>query len=74
VNLPLSELNDPLNMAIIEEDQNVYIYCGSGYRSVIATSLFKRQGIHNVRNVVGGWDKIKEQKNIEIEKDTSVLN
>jgi glyoxylase-like metal-dependent hydrolase (beta-lactamase superfamily II)/rhodanese-related sulfurtransferase len=74
VNLPLSELNDPLNMAIIEEDQNVYIYCGSGYRSVIATSLFKRQGIHNVRNVAGGWDKIKEQKNIEIEKDSSVLN
>lgn len=74
VNLPLSELNDPLNMAVIEEDQNVYIYCGSGYRSVIATSLFKRQGIHNVRNVVGGWDKIKEQKNIEVEKDSSVLN
>ena len=74
VNLPLSELNDPLNMAVIEEDQNVYIYCGSGYRSIIATSLFKRQGIHNVRNVVGGWDEIKEQKNIEVEKDSSVLN
>ena len=74
VNLPLSELNDPLNMAVIEDDQNVYIYCGSGYRSIIAASLFKRQGIHNVRNVVGGWDEIKEQKNIEVEKDSSVLN
>lgn len=74
VNLPLSELNDPLNMAAIEEDQNVYIHCGSGYRSVIAISLFKRQGIHNVRNVVGGWDAIKKQKNIPVEKDSSVLN
>jgi rhodanese-related sulfurtransferase len=74
VNLPLSELNDPLNMAAIEEDQNVYIHCGSGYRSVIATSLFKRQGIHNVRNVAGGWDAIKKQKNIPVEKDSSVLN
>ena len=74
VNLPLSELNDPLTMAAIEEDQNVYIHCGSGYRSVIAISLFKRQGIHNVRNVVGGWDAIKKQKNIPVEKDSSVLN
>jgi glyoxylase-like metal-dependent hydrolase (beta-lactamase superfamily II)/rhodanese-related sulfurtransferase len=74
LNLPLSELNDPLNMAIIEDDQNVYINCGSGYRSVIAASLFKRQGIHNVRNIVGGWDEIKKQKNIPVEKDSSVLN
>lgn len=74
VNLPLAELNDPLNMAMIEENQNVYINCGSGYRSVIAASLFKRQGIHNVRNIVGGWDEIKKQKNIPVEKDSSVLN
>jgi rhodanese-related sulfurtransferase len=74
INLPLAELNDPLNMAIIEDDQNVYINCGSGYRSVIAASLFKRQGIHNVRNIVGGWDEIKKQKNIDVEKDSSVLN
>ena len=74
VNLPLSELNDPLNMSAIEDDQNVYIHCGSGYRSVIAASLFKRQGIHNVRNVVGGWAEIKNQKNIPVEKDKAVLN
>ena len=74
VNVPLAELNDPLNMAVIEDNQNVYINCGSGYRSVIAASLFKRQGIHNVRNVVGGWDEIKKQKNIPVEKDSSVLN
>jgi glyoxylase-like metal-dependent hydrolase (beta-lactamase superfamily II)/rhodanese-related sulfurtransferase len=74
INLPLAELNDPLNMVVIEDNQNVYINCGSGYRSVIAASLLKRQGIHNVRNIVGGWDEIKKQKNIEVEKDSSVLN
>jgi rhodanese-related sulfurtransferase len=61
-------------MAVIEDNQNVYINCGSGYRSVIAASLLKRQGIHNVRNIVGGWDEIKKQKNIEVEMDSSVLN
>jgi len=49
------------------------VHCAGGYRSVIASSLLKRQGFHNLRNVVGGWSKIKEQK-IEIEKETSVLN
>lgn len=74
INLPLSELNDPLNIAAIEENQNVYIHCGSGYRSVIAASLFKHHGIHNIRNVVGGWDEIKKQKEIQTEKDKSMLN
>ncbi|RYG01471.1 MAG: MBL fold metallo-hydrolase [Chitinophagaceae bacterium] len=58
VNLPLSELADPGSMSNIEETQNVYVHCAGGYRSVIAISLLKRQGIHNVRNIVGGWGAI----------------
>jgi rhodanese-related sulfurtransferase len=61
-------------MADIEDKDNLYIHCGSGYRSVIAASLMKRQGIHNLRNVVGGWDKIKELEKVEVEKEKSVLN
>lgn len=74
LNIPLSELNNPLNMSAIEDEHNVYVHCAGGYRSVIAASLLKRQGIHNIRNVVGGWDSIKEQDKIETEKDSSVLN
>ncbi len=73
VNLPLSEMTDPALLANIEDHDNLYVHCAGGYRSVIASSLLKRQGFHNLRNVVGGWSKIKEQK-IEIEKETSVLN
>jgi hydroxyacylglutathione hydrolase len=73
-NIPLNELTDPGSMANFEEYQNLYLYCGSGYRSVIAASMMKRQGIHNLRNVVGGFSAIKEQKRIEIVKDNSVLN
>jgi len=74
LNIPLSEMNDPASMANLEETQNLYVHCGGGYRSVIAASLLKRQGIHNLRNVSGGWNKIKEQKNIEVVKEKSVLN
>ena len=74
VHLPLDDLADPGSMADIEDKDNLYIHCGSGYRSVIAASLMKRQGIHNLRNVLGGWDKIKELEKVEVEKERSVLN
>ncbi len=80
LNLPLNEMTDPALIANLptgpsgEETQNLYVHCAGGYRSVIASSLLKRQGIHNIRNVVGGWGKIKEQEKAEIVKETSVLN
>ena len=74
LNLPLSEMTDVAQIASLEEDQNIYLHCASGYRSVIAASLLKKQGYHNLRNVAGGWPKIKDQKNIPVEKEASVLN
>ena len=74
INIPLSEMTDVAQIANFEDDDNLYVHCGGGYRSVIAASLIKRQGYHNLRNVLGGWNKIKEEKNIETEKEASVLN
>jgi hydroxyacylglutathione hydrolase len=59
-NLPLEKLKDPGTMAMIEETDNIYVHCAGGYRSTVACSLLKRQGIHNIRNVVGGWAKISD--------------
>jgi rhodanese-related sulfurtransferase len=73
VNLPLSEMNDPGLLANIDDRDNLYVHCAGGYRSVIASSIIKKQGFHNLRNVVGGFAKIKEQK-IPIQKEKSVLN
>lgn len=72
--LPLNEMNDTARLAQFEENQNLYIHCAGGYRSVIASSLLKRQGIHNIKNVLGGWSKIKEQKGASIKKEVSALN
>lgn len=75
LNLPLNDLTDPGSMANFEDHQNLYVHCAGGYRSVIAASLLKRQGIHNIRNVTGGWKAIQELgKKIPTEKDTSILN
>jgi glyoxylase-like metal-dependent hydrolase (beta-lactamase superfamily II)/rhodanese-related sulfurtransferase len=74
MNLPLSEMTDPATMANIEDGHNLYVHCAGGYRSVIACSLLKRQGIHNLRNISGGWNAIKAQEKVEIVKEKSVLN
>ena len=74
INLPLNEMADLAQIANFEENQNLYVHCGGGYRSVIACSLLKSHGMHNLRNVVGGWEKIKEEGAIKIVKDPSVLN
>ncbi|MEP6597113.1 MAG: MBL fold metallo-hydrolase [Ginsengibacter sp.] len=74
MNLNLADMTDLALIAQLEESQNLYVHCGSGYRSLIACSILKKQGYHNLRNVAGGWGKIKEQKNIKTEKEASVLN
>jgi hydroxyacylglutathione hydrolase len=53
---PLSNLkNDKLNASA----EN-FVHCAGGYRSVIACSLLKREGIHNVTNIEGGFGAIKK--------------
>jgi hydroxyacylglutathione hydrolase len=66
LNISLNEMIDPATLANLEEDQNIYVHCQGGYRSVIAASIMKKQGIHNLRNVLGGWNKIKEEEKIEL--------
>ncbi len=74
LNMPLADMTDVVMIAGFEETQNLYVHCGGGYRSVIACSLLKKEGLHNLRNIAGGWSKIKEEKNIKTEKDASILN
>ncbi|MER3498281.1 MAG: MBL fold metallo-hydrolase [Chitinophagaceae bacterium] len=74
VNMPLNHMTDPGIMANINEEDNLYVHCAGGYRSVIAASLLKRQGYNNLRNILGGWNKIKELEKIHIVKDNTVLN
>jgi len=74
-NIPLDELIDPASMANMDDTHNIYVHCAGGYRSVIASSLIKRQGIHNLRNVVGGWKEISALPDkFTIEKSVEALN
>lgn len=54
---PLGFLNQYISG--FPDGDKCYIYCAGGYRSVIAASIFKSRGIHNVVNVAGGMAAIK---------------
>jgi hydroxyacylglutathione hydrolase len=71
-NVPLDTLRDPLNIAMINDAANLYVHCAGGYRSVIAASLLKREGYHNVRNVLGGFNKIKLEKKIPVVTENKI--
>ena len=55
---PLGFLNDYLDG--LPENETFYLHCAGGYRSVIAASILKSRGIHNVVDVAGGFKAIKE--------------
>ncbi|MDC1372343.1 MBL fold metallo-hydrolase [Flavobacteriaceae bacterium] len=56
-NIPLSLLSNELKN-ISDTQDNYYIHCAGGYRSVIAISILKAKGIHNVIDVAGGFGSI----------------
>ena len=55
-NYQLSSINNYLPK--FEEKNDYYIHCQSGYRSMIACSILKSRGIHNITNVIGGFKNL----------------
>lgn len=57
-NTCLSALNT--HLAEFPTEETFYVHCAGGYRSVIAASILKSRGIHNLIDVGGGFKAIKE--------------
>ncbi len=55
---PLDFLNDHLSE--FPKNDTFYVHCAGGYRSVIAASILKSRGIHNLVEIAGGFAAIKE--------------
>jgi len=63
-NSPLDFINK--EFIDIPENQPAYIHCAGGYRSVIAASILKRKGIHNLIDVAGGYAAIKASGSVNV--------
>lgn len=55
---PLDFINNHLSE--FPSNQSFYVHCAGGYRSMIAASILKSRGIHNLIDVQGGFKAIKE--------------
>ena len=59
-NTPLDFLNN--HMSEFPTEGHFYLHCAGGYRSMIAASILKSRGIHNLIDVRGGFTAIKKGK------------
>jgi glyoxylase-like metal-dependent hydrolase (beta-lactamase superfamily II)/rhodanese-related sulfurtransferase len=57
-NFPLETIHD--NYAEIKPDKEYFLHCASGYRSLIAASIFRANGVEKVTDVRGGFNDILE--------------
>lgn len=57
-NTPLDFLNNYLTDFPTEDI--LYVHCAGGYRSMIASSILKSRGIHNIIDIAGGFKAIKK--------------
>ena len=61
-NIPLVSLKDEIKE--INVNNNLYVYCKGGYRSMIACSILKSNKKHNIVNILGGFDSISSNLSI----------
>jgi len=55
-NFPLDYINQ--KMGEIDQEQNYYLHCRSGYRSTVAASILKSRAFNKLTNVQGAFTDI----------------
>jgi len=63
-NISLIDLNDQLDQ--LKKDDKLIVHCAGGYRSMIASSILKANGINNIVNLYGGFDGIKKSDGFKL--------
>lgn len=58
LNFPLDYVNE--RMEDLNTDKVYHVHCAGGYRSMIAASILKSRGIHDLVDVAGGFKSISE--------------
>lgn len=60
LNIPLDFINS--KMEEFPQEETMFMHCAGGYRSVIAASILKSRGYHNMVNIEGGFKAVEEGK------------
>jgi glyoxylase-like metal-dependent hydrolase (beta-lactamase superfamily II)/rhodanese-related sulfurtransferase len=57
-NTPLDTINN--HLAGFPRNHPFYLHCAGGYRSMIAASILKSRGLHNLVDIAGGFEAMKK--------------
>jgi rhodanese-related sulfurtransferase len=44
-----------------DKNKELILYCGGGYRSILATASLQKMGYNNVLSMAGGWRSYQEE-------------
>ena len=64
INIPLFEINSKLNN--LNKSDKYLIHCETGYRSMIAASILKKNGFTNLIDINDGYQGLTKNQNGEI--------
>ncbi len=64
VNMQMNDFRDHAKIGLIDDSSNLYLHCNGGTRSVLISSILKRNGYHNIRNIEGGFKAVLADGNI----------
>jgi hydroxyacylglutathione hydrolase len=56
--IPLAKLEESLSL--LDKNTHYYVYCRSGYRSMIGASILQKHGFNKITNVIGGMNAISK--------------
>lgn len=62
-NIPLDYINDEMDK--FDAKETYYVYCKSGYRSLIGASILKARKYNNIINVTGGYNEISKEEGLQ---------
>ena len=61
---PLDQIHE--NISEYQSETDYYIHCQGGYRSMIACSILKASGVHNITDIKGGFGAIAKSTSLQI--------
>lgn len=73
-NISVFDMTDMARIANLNEHAIYYLHCNGGTRGVLACSILKKNGLHNLRHIQGGIKAVKEEKFVEIKENKAPLN
>ncbi len=63
-NTPLDYIND--TRASVDKNKTYYVHCAGGYRSMIFNSILRARGYHNLIDIKGGFQALKDSGKFKI--------